>query len=431
MAFWISGVTCATAVDPRSSVAAHASVDAAEMIVLVANFAPPKTVRKHGAGAQRLSRCGRSGAFLLPSPRRLEAAATMRKRNVASIALVALALASGSLAQQRPGPPLGRAPAQRPGLSRGLAATHADIAYAPAEPADSKGHLLDLYLPEHAAPPLPVVIWTSGSGWSGDTGKERVGVIAAELTKRGFAVAGVSIRSSSQVKFPGQLHDVKSAIRWLRTNAARYDLDPNRIAIIGDSSGGWTAAIAAVTGDVPQLEGTVGVTGASSAVQAAVAFFPPTAFLAMDRAALRPCTPNAPPGSRAVFCHDDASSPESRLIGCAIQSCPEKVELANPVRYVSRDDPPIMILHGQSDPLVPHNQGELLYEALSTACRDAVFISLPRAGHGPAPQFLVNDALRAGATIRATKAAGCAVESPRRYTPTWTTIVEFLRASLR
>src|SRR5262245_49433154 len=74
MAFWISGVTCAGAVDPRSSMAATASADAAVVILLVANFAPPTAVRKHGAGALRLSRCGRSCAFLLPSPRRLEAA---------------------------------------------------------------------------------------------------------------------------------------------------------------------------------------------------------------------------------------------------------------------------------------------------------------------------------------------------------------------
>jgi acetyl esterase/lipase len=350
----------------------------------------------------------------------------MRRTAVASIAVATLALGLGSLADaQRP-----RAPRGGPPPSRGPAPTHADVPYAPAEPANSKGHLLDLYLPAHATAPTPVVIWTGGSGWSADTGKERAEVFAAELTKRGFAVAGVSIRSSAQVKFPGQLHDIKSAIRWLRSNSARYNFDPNRIAIMGASSGGWTAAIAAVTGDVPELEGAVGVTGVSSAVQAAVAFYPPTDFLAMDRAALRPCTTNAPQGPGAGLCHDAESSPESRLIGCAIQSCPEKVELANPARYVSDADPPIMILHGESDPLVPHDQGELLYRALSEACRDAVFISLPPAGHGPAPQFLMNDALRAGATIRSTKAAGCVVERAKRYTPTWTTVVDFLRKSL-
>lgn len=322
------------------------------------------------------------------------------------------------------------AAAQPPGQPSGPAPTHANIAYAPAEPADGNGHLLDLYLPANPAGPTPVVIWTSGSAWLADTGKSRAEVFAAELLTHGFAVAGVSIRSSSQVRFPGQLHDIKAAIRWLRSNAAQHNLDPNRIAIMGDSSGGWTTAMAALTGDVPELEGTVGVTGVSSAVQAAVAFYPPTDFLAMDRWAVRPCTPNAPPGPGAAFCHDAETSPESRLIGCAIQSCPDKVQLANPARYVSAADPPLMILHGQSDPLVPHNQGQLLYQALNKACRDAVFISLPPAGHGPAPRFLSDDALRAGATRRSTSAAGCAVENPKPYTPTWDTVVEFLRGTL-
>ena len=344
----------------------------------------------------------------------------MRQPEVASLTFAAIALGLGSLAQAQPS-----------AAPRGLAPTHADIAYAPPEPADSKGHLLDLYLPSDVRTPTPVVIWTSGSAWMADNGKARAEVFAAELTKQGFAVAGVSIRSSAQVKFPGQLHDIKAAIRWLRSNAAKYNFDPNRIAIMGDSSGGWTTAIAALTGDVSELEGAVGVTGVSSAVQAAVAFYPPTDFLAMDRWALRRCTPNAPSGPGAAFCHDDESSPESRLIGCAIQSCREEVQLANPARYVSDADPPVMILHGQSDPLVPHNQGELLYQSLNKACRDAVFISLPTAGHGPAPQFLMNDALRAGATIRSTTAEGCVVENPKAYTPTWDTLVDFLRENLK
>jgi len=321
-------------------------------------------------------------------------------------------------------------PAQPP-VPSGPPPTHADLAYAPPEPADSNGHLLDLYLPEGAATPAPVVIWTSGSAWFGDTGKAGAVRVAPELNKAGFAVAGVSIRSSRQVRFPGQLHDIKAAIRWLRSNAARYNLDPERIAIMGDSSGGWTTAIAALTGDVPALEGNVGVTGVSSAVQAAVAFYPPTNFLEMDRWALRPCTPNTPPGAGAAFCHDDATSPESSLIGCAIQSCPERVQQANPARYVSDNDPPLMILHGNSDPLVPHNQGELLYQALNKACRDAVFISLPKAGHGPAVGFLTDDAIRETATKRSTSADGCAIENPMPYTPTWATVIDFLNAHLR
>lgn len=343
----------------------------------------------------------------------------MGTTNLVRLALALAATVGLIAAQAQPPAPSGPAP------------THADIAYAPAEPAGGKGHLLDLYLPENAATPTPIVIWTSGSAWFSDDGKAGAVRIAPELNKAGFAVAGVSIRSSAQVNFPGQLHDIKAAIRWLRSNASRYNLDPQRIAIMGDSSGGWTTAMAAVTGDVPAVEGEVGVTGVSSAVQAAIAFYPPTNFLEMDRWALRPCTPGTPPGPGAAFCHDDATSPESSLLGCAIQTCPERVQQASPVRYVSDDDPPIMIFHGNSDPLVPHNQGERLYQALNKACRDAVFISLPKAGHGPAVGFLTDDAIREAATKRSTSAEGCAIENPVPYTPTWATVVDFLSASLR
>jgi acetyl esterase/lipase len=306
------------------------------------------------------------------------------------------------------------------GAAQGPAPTYADIAYAPPEPAGSNGHKLDLYIPGGATAPLPVVIWTGGSAWFADTGKNRAGVLAAHLNPAGYAVAGVSIRSSSQVKFPGQLHDIKAAVRWLRANAAKYNFDPNHIAIVGDSSGGWTAAMAAVTGDAPEMEGSVGTTGVSSAVQAAVAFYPPTNFVTMDAWALRKCTPPFP------FCHDAEDSPESRLVGCPIQTCPDKVKAASPMTYITPADPPIMILHGDSDPLVPHNQGEQLYMALNKACKDAIFISLPKAPHGNWTGFLTDDSLREAATMRSTSSAGCTVVNPTPYTPSWKTVIDFL-----
>lgn len=334
-----------------------------------------------------------------------------------------LLIASHAVAQVPAGAPQPAGQGRgRGGQPPGPPPTHANLDYAPPEPATSNGHKLDLYIPANASGPLPIVIWTGGSAWMADTGKNTAGTLAAQLNPAGYAVAGVSIRSSSQVTFPGQLHDIKAAIRWLRANASTYNIDPNRIAIMGDSSGGWTTAMAALTGDAPELEGTVGTTGVSSAVQAAVAFYPPTNFLDMDAWALRPCE-----GQR---CHDASVSPESRLVGCAIQECPERTQAANPVRYITPADPPIMILHGNSDPLVPHHQGEQLYMALNKACREAVFISLPTAGHGPWAGFLTNDTIRAGATRRATAAEGCVVTNPTLYTPTWQTVIEFLDAHL-
>jgi acetyl esterase/lipase len=308
-------------------------------------------------------------------------------------------------------------------LQQGPQPTHADLDYAPPEPTNSNGHKLDLYIPTGATGNLPVVIWTGGSAWMADTGKRTAGGLAAQLNPAGYAVAGVSIRSSSQVQFPGQLHDIKAAIRWLRANAAKYLLDPNHIAIMGDSSGGWTAAMAAVTGDAPEMEGSVGTTGVSSQVQAAVAFYPPTNFLTMDAWAVQKCV--------GANCHDSENSPESRLVGCAIQTCPEKVQAANPLRYITAADPPIMILHGNSDQLVPHNQGEQLYMALNKACKDAVFISLPKAAHGNWNGFLTNDALREAATMRSTSAVGCTVVNPTPYTPTWKTVIDFLSKHMK
>lgn len=325
-------------------------------------------------------------------------------------------------------PPAG-AQAGLPASMKHPAPNFANIAYAPAEPATSRGHLLDLYLPESVHGPLPVVIWTGGSAWRGDQGKESAVWLVPTLNKHGYAVAGVSIRSTSQAIFPAQVHDIKAAIRFLRANAARYGLDGNRIAIIGDSSGGWTTAMAALTGDAPELEGNVGTIGVSSAVQAAIAFYPPSDFLLMDEWALGSCKTAA--AGNGADCHDNAGSPESQLVGCTLQQCPEKVKRADPARYISGKDPPIMILHGEADRHVPYVEGMHLYQALNKACHDAVFISLPKADHGPPVSLLTDEKVNQGATIRSTAAAGCTVKNPDFYRPSMATIVGFLDRYLK
>jgi acetyl esterase/lipase len=250
------------------------------------------------------------------------------------------------------------------------AQTVSNIAYAPAQPAGSRGHLLDLYLPGGTAR-TPLAIWTSGSAWTSDDGKSGASAIASAFNARGYAVAGVSVRSSSQAKFPGQVYDIKAAIRWLRANADRYNLDPTRFAVLGDSSGGWEADMATLTGNVASLEGSLGTTGVSSTVQAGVAFFGPTDFLQMNAQRVD-----------NTFDHDAASSPASQIMGCAIQTCPEQVRLANPITYVDRADPPMLLLHGTADQIVPHGQSVLLYNALKAACVSTRFVSVPGANHG-------------------------------------------------
>lgn len=293
-----------------------------------------------------------------------------------------------------------------------------NIAYAPAQPAGSKGHLLDLYLPSEGTTPRPLVIWHSGSAWSSDDGKTGADAIAAILNARGFAVAGVSVRSSTQAVFPAQVHDIKAAIRWLRAHAVDYQLDPNRFAMMGTSSGGWLTEMATLTGGVASLEGTVGTTGFSSAVQAGLAFFSPTDFLQMN-------AQNLPTGG---LDHDSPASPESMLIGCAIQTCPAKVALANPVNYVDSNDPPLMFLHGQADFLVPHGQSVLLYNKIKASCGNGQFLSIPGADHGLS---FVMDPAHFGAQTSYTTANCAGTTVMGSPNPTWDTFVNFLRGALK
>ncbi len=255
-----------------------------------------------------------------------------------------------------------------------------NIPYAEPEPVGSRGHLLDLYLPETNGSALrPLLIVTGGSAWLGENGKDYAAELAPFFTAAGYVVAGVSIRASWNATFPAQVHDIKAAIRWLRTNAADFGIDPDRIGIMGTSSGGWAATMAGVTRDVAELEGDVGVTGVSSRVDAVVDLYGPTDFLQMDQHMID-CA-----GFNERFglgnCHNDPSSPESRLVGCAIQSCVDAVRSANPISYVDSGAPPILIAHGQADRLVPHHQSKLLYAALREACAEAVFYSVPEVGH--------------------------------------------------
>ncbi|WP_431930444.1 alpha/beta hydrolase fold domain-containing protein [Nonomuraea jabiensis] len=319
------------------------------------------------------------------------------------------------LAEPNPAPPLGTE-TERFG----------DLAYAPPQPEDGRGHLLDLYVPAGQGP-YPLVIWTSGSAWRSDEGKNGAAQAAAFFNPAGYAVAGVSVRSSGQANFPAQLHDVKAAVRWLRANAAGYRLDAGRFAVMGNSSGGWVATMAALTGDVPELEGEVGVTGPSSRVQAAVDFYGPTDFLQMNA--------HMPPGAREEFnallglsdCHDDPFSPESLLMGGPIRERPEAVALANPVTYVGAGMPPLLILHGQADRLVPEHQSVLLFEAIAARGGAAVFYSIPEAGHEHS--YLTDPARAAGYVARWAEAGrqGLLADAPA---PTWETVERFIRAAL-
>lgn len=310
---------------------------------------------------------------------------------------------------------------------------HTNLEYAAAA---DKGHLLDLYLPIDARGPVPVVLFQMGSAFEDDDTKGKALVDSADpgdgdpatdgmidaptlawrWVPRGYAVVGLNVRSSSQVTFPGQVHDVKAAIRFLRAHASTFGLDPARFATMGNSSGAWVSTMAALTSGVAELEGDLGNPDQSSSVQAVIDLFGPTDFLAMDAHRL-------PDGQ----VHDSPDSPESKLMGFPIQDDPAAVERANPATYVRADSPPVFITHGTGDPLVPSHQSEILFEAYTQAGATATLALLPGVGHTDAylfdadhsPDRVVEHA-RGGATTVGVDPA-----------PTFDALLAFLDAHLR
>ncbi|MDB5290677.1 MAG: hypothetical protein JWL69_1918 [Phycisphaerales bacterium] len=237
---------------------------------------------------------------------------------------------------------------------------------------DGKSLLLDLYLPEKADLPVPVIVFVHGGGWQTGDRHER---LAVPMAARGYAVASIDYRLSQQAVFPAQLHDCKAAVRWLRAHAKAYGLDPTHIGAWGTSAGGHLVALLGTTGDVKELEGDEGNLEFSSRVQAVCDWFGPTDLTKMDEQSARS-------GITAAIHHNAPDSPEARLIGGSVMDNKDKAAKANPVNYVIKDAPPFIIMHGDKDPLVPLAQSELLRDALEKAGVPVKLDVLKGAGHG-------------------------------------------------
>jgi acetyl esterase/lipase len=260
---------------------------------------------------------------------------------------------------------------------------------------DGTDLLLDLYLPaEPIRRPAPVILFLHGGGWSAGT-RTTGPDFKRYFARDGFAMASIEYRLTPSVTFPANVEDVRTAVRWLKANAATYALDPERICLWGTSAGGHLAAVAALA-PPGTFDGT-GNVAYTSAVRCVLDGYGPTRFDVMDaqtaeeRATLQ--TPvatiiagggarGAPPGGRGAVPHDDPASPESRLIGVAVQSAPDRVRAASPLTYVGKDAPPFLIMHGLADSSVPHGQSVLLYDALARAGHEVTLRLVDGLPHG-------------------------------------------------
>jgi acetyl esterase/lipase len=231
---------------------------------------------------------------------------------------------------------------------------------------------LDLARPEGNGP-FPAVVFIHGGGWSGGNRQAYSGAIR-DAARRGYVAATISYRlmkfdekkketTTADPIFPAQIHDAKAAIRWVRANAEKYHVDPNRIGVTGGSAGGHLSLLVGLTDPSSGLEGDSGSPDQSSRVQAVVNVFGPTEM---------------------VSCYEKSSVAWifRLFMGGTPAEAAERYKAASPVTYVSKDDPPVLTLQGDKDGLVPVEQAKLLDEKMKEAGAPHTLIIYAGQGHG-------------------------------------------------
>ncbi len=223
----------------------------------------------------------------------------------------------------------------------------------------------DIAWPKNATGPLPAIIHIHGGGWIGgnyhwDGGLEH-------YAQAGYFVATIEYRLDNVAKWPAQVQDCKCAVRWLRANAAKFNIDPNRIGVIGESAGGHLVTCLGTMADVNDDEGDGGSPGVSSAVQAVVDFYGPTDFLTPD------------------IYTDEAKRLTTGLFGVPREQNPDLWKSGSPVFYVAAGDPPMLLIHGDADPLVPLAQSQVFDAALTKAGVPHQLLVIHNGVHGLAP----------------------------------------------
>ena len=233
--------------------------------------------------------------------------------------------------------------------------------------ANVDGHSLklDLYLPAEVKD-APLVVWIHGGGWSGGS---KNGCPISWLTDDGYAVASISYRLTDKAIFPAQIHDCKAAIRWLRANAEKFGYSTAKVGVSGSSAGGHLAALVGTSGDVKELEGTVGGNlDQSSRVDAVVDFYGATDFVL--RSKTQPHRANK------------EGSVVYRLLGGGADQKVELAKQASAAFHVTKDDPPFLVFHGSNDKTVLLDQSQRINEVYTKAGLPIALHVLEGSGHG-------------------------------------------------
>jgi acetyl esterase/lipase len=222
---------------------------------------------------------------------------------------------------------------------------------------------LNLARPKETAGKLPAVLCIHGGGFRAGK-RERWDKLCQQLAERGYVAVTVTYRLAPKYQFPAAVHDVKAAVRWLRANADKYHIDPERIGVVGDSAGGHLAQYLGVTGDVPSLEGEGGNADQSSRVTCVVNYYGPSDLTksygkSVDAAEVLP-----------LWLGGDATKEHKKHI------------VASPLYWVTPAAAPTLLIHGTEDPYVNYEQAGWIREKLQAAEVEVALLTLQGAGHG-------------------------------------------------
>ncbi len=228
---------------------------------------------------------------------------------------------------------------------------------------------LDLYCPKKVSGSLPVIVWIHGNGWSRGR-KERCPAVT--LVQDGYAAASIDYRLTTTAPFPAQIEDCKAAVRWLRANASTYHLDPDHIGVWGHSAGGHLAALLGTSGGVRELEGTGDNMSYSSRVQAVCDVSGPSDLVRLYLEA------SQSRGDKSGKVMSDVAA----LVGGSAEKNVTTATAASPIHYVSKDDPPFLIIHGENDATIPVTQAESFAAALKAAGVETTLEIANGRGHG-------------------------------------------------
>lgn len=235
---------------------------------------------------------------------------------------------------------------------------------------DGRSLRLDIYSPRKVQGKLPVVVSIHGGGWDSFS---KYFCPIGHMATQNLAVVSINYRLSGAAIFPAQIHDCKGAIRWLRANSEKYNLDGDHIGIFGVSSGGHLALLLGTTADNHEMEGnTGGNLGFSSRVQCVCTLYAPTE---LNQLVSDPKFEAAHNGRVAQLLGGDVAQNKNRALA------------ASPITYMNNNCPPVFLIHGAKDTLVSPEQSKIFYDSALKAGAEAKLKIVPSEDHGfyPSP----------------------------------------------